>query len=50
MIERIEILRDLRLGAFDAGRYQPVTRGFGHSRSRLSPFWTRDKEGFLKHR
>lgn len=31
-VERVEIIRDLRLGAFDAGGHQPVARGAGYSR------------------
>ncbi len=48
-IERIEIIRDLRLGAFDIlGRHQPFARGAGHPECGLVAILDADKEGFLR--
>ena len=48
-LERVEILRDLRLGEFDAGGRQPAAGRPRPSRRSLVAILDADKEGFLRN-
>jgi excinuclease ABC subunit B len=47
-VERVEIIRDLRLGLRRAGGHQPAARGAGHPEVSLVAILDADKEGFLR--